>query len=63
MFNIGGDLMNTTIHGDSTTIHGNITGLIPYTTYKVAIIVLTKSGGQGQPIDYQSNTTLEACKL
>lgn len=50
---------NTTIPGDIMMIHGNVTGLTPYTTYMVTITVLTKSG-EGQPSDKQYKTTLEA---
>lgn len=49
---------NTTIPGDIMMIHGNITGLTPYTTYMVTITVLTKSG-EGQPSDKLYQTTLE----
>ena len=51
-----------TISGDIMMIHGNVTGLTPYTTYMVTITVLTKSG-EGQPSDKNYKTTLEAGKL
>ena len=47
--------------GDPQTIHGNITNLKPYTTYMVAIAVITQSG-EGLQSDPLYNTTLEAGK-
>jgi len=47
--------------GDPQTIHGNITNLKPYTTYMVAIAVITQSG-EGLQSEPLYNTTLEAGK-
>jgi hypothetical protein len=51
--------LNTTVMGDPQTIHGNITNLKPYTTYMVAIAVITQSG-EGLQSEPLYNTTLEA---
>jgi hypothetical protein len=51
--------LNTTVMGDPQTIHGNITDLKPYTTYMVAIAVITQSG-EGLQSEPLYNTTLEA---
>jgi hypothetical protein len=53
--------LNTTVLGDPQTIHGNITNLKPYTTYMVAIAVITQSG-EGLQSEPLYNTTLEAGK-
>lgn len=45
--------------GDPQIIHGNITNLKPYTTYMVAIAVITQSG-EGLQSEPLYNTTLEA---
>jgi hypothetical protein len=45
--------------GDPLTIHGNISNLKPYTTYMVAIAVITQSG-EGLQSEPLYNTTLEA---
>lgn len=45
--------------GDPQTIHGNISNLKPYTTYMVAIAVITQSG-EGLQSEPLYNTTLEA---
>ncbi|XP_075218281.1 cytokine receptor domeless isoform X2 [Lycorma delicatula] len=50
---------NTTVMGDPPlTGHGNVTALIPYTTYMLTIAVLTKSG-EGVQSEILRNTTLE----
>jgi hypothetical protein len=53
--------LNTTVMGDPLTIHGNISNLKPYTTYMVAIAVITQSG-EGLQSEPLYNTTLEAGK-
>ena len=55
------ELKNATVSGDPQTIHGNITNLKPYTTYMVAIAVMTSSG-EGLQSEPLYNTTLEAGK-
>jgi hypothetical protein len=45
--------------GDPLTIHGNITNLKPYTTYMVAVAVITQNG-EGLQSEPLYNTTLEA---
>lgn len=52
-------MQNVTIKADPDTIHGIVTGLKPYTTYKIAVSVLTKKG-EGLHSDPLFNTTLEA---
>jgi hypothetical protein len=47
--------------GDPLTIHGNISNLKPYTTYMVAIAVITQNG-EGLQSEPLYNTTLEAGK-
>lgn len=54
--------LNTTVLGDPQTIHGNITNLKPYTTYMVAIAVITRSG-EGLQSEPLYNTTLEAAPV
>jgi len=54
--------LNTTVFGDPQTIHGNITNLKPYTTYMVAIAVITQSG-EGLQSEPLYNTTLEAAPV
>ena len=54
-----GPKLNTTIRADPHTIHGIVYGLKPYTTYMLAVAVLTKSGS-GPESDPLYNTTLEA---
>lgn len=51
--------LNTTIKADANTIHGVISNLKPYTTYMIAVAVLTKNG-EGLHSDPLCNTTLEA---
>ncbi|PBC29205.1 Cytokine receptor [Apis cerana cerana] len=51
--------LNTTIKADPHTIHGIVNNLKPYTTYMLAVAVLTKSG-EGLHSDPLYNTTLEA---
>ncbi|KAK2586334.1 hypothetical protein KPH14_010628 [Odynerus spinipes] len=51
--------LNTTIRADPHTIHGIVNNLKPYTTYMLAVAVLTKSG-EGLHSDPLYNTTLEA---
>lgn len=57
--NCKGPKMNTTIKADPHSIHGIVNGLKPYTTYMLAVAVLTKSG-EGLHSDPLYNTTLEA---
>ncbi|XP_059488717.1 cytokine receptor isoform X2 [Neocloeon triangulifer] len=47
------------VAGDATTIHGNISELMPYTTYMYQVSVVSR-GGQGMPSDAHLATTLEA---
>ncbi|PNF42338.1 hypothetical protein B7P43_G03672 [Cryptotermes secundus] len=54
--------LNTTVMGDPQTIHGNISNLKPYTTYMVAIAVITQSG-EGLQSEPLYNTTLEAAPV
>ncbi|XP_069693403.1 cytokine receptor isoform X2 [Periplaneta americana] len=56
------DGLNTTVMGDPQTIHGNITNLKPYTTYMVAIAVITQTG-EGLQSEPLYNTTLEAAPV
>nr|XP_050852109.1 uncharacterized protein LOC127064705 [Vespula vulgaris]XP_050852110.1 uncharacterized protein LOC127064705 [Vespula vulgaris] len=57
--NCKGSKLNTTIKADPHTIHGIVNNLKPYTTYMLAVAVLTKSG-EGLHSDPLYNTTLEA---
>ncbi|XP_012282204.1 uncharacterized protein LOC105700688 [Orussus abietinus] len=57
--NCKGPKLNTTIKADPHTIHGVVNGLKPYTTYMLAVAVLTKTG-EGLHSDPLYNTTLEA---
>ncbi|XP_076245773.1 cytokine receptor domeless [Calliopsis andreniformis] len=57
--NCKGPKLNTTIKADPHTIHGVVSNLKPYTTYMLAVAVLTKSG-EGLHSDPLYNTTLEA---
>ena len=57
--NCKGPKLNTTIKADPHTIHGIVNNLKPYTTYMLAVAVLTKSG-EGLHSDPLYNTTLEA---
>lgn len=57
--NCRGSKLNTTIKADPHTIHGVVNNLKPYTTYMLAVAVLTKSG-EGLHSDPLYNTTLEA---
>nr|XP_003707987.1 PREDICTED: uncharacterized protein LOC100878272 [Megachile rotundata]XP_012151607.1 PREDICTED: uncharacterized protein LOC100878272 [Megachile rotundata] len=57
--NCKGPKLNTTIKADPRTIHGIVHNLKPYTTYRLAVAVLTKSG-EGLHSDPLYNTTLEA---
>lgn len=57
--NCKGPKLNRTIKADSHTIHGIVNNLKPYTTYMLAVAVLTKSG-EGLHSDPLYNTTLEA---
>ncbi|KAJ9579351.1 hypothetical protein L9F63_024541 [Diploptera punctata] len=50
---------NTTVKGDFQTIRGRVTDLKPYTTYMVAVAVITQSG-EGLQSEPLYNTTLEA---
>ncbi|KAF4530570.1 hypothetical protein B566_EDAN009716, partial [Ephemera danica] len=52
-------MKNTTVVGDALNIHGNITDLMPYTTYWVAVSVMSR-GGEGLQSDPKFATTLEA---
>lgn len=47
------------VPGDSLNFHGNISDLMPYTTYMVKVSVISR-GGQGMPSDPQLATTLES---
>ena len=51
--------LNKTVLGDPQTISGKVTGLKPYTTYMVAVAVITQSG-EGLQSDPLYNTTMEA---
>ncbi|XP_043283001.1 uncharacterized protein dome isoform X2 [Venturia canescens] len=51
--------LNTTIHANDAPIHGIVSGLKPYTTYMLAVAVVTKNG-EGLHSDPLYNTTLEA---
>ncbi|XP_043508865.1 cytokine receptor [Frieseomelitta varia] len=57
--NCKGPKLNTTIKADPHTIHGIVHNLKPYTTYMLAVAVLTKNG-EGLHSDPLYNTTLEA---
>ncbi|XP_017766074.1 PREDICTED: cytokine receptor isoform X2 [Eufriesea mexicana] len=57
--NCKGPKLNTTIKADPHIIHGIVNNLKPYTTYMLAVAVLTKSG-EGLHSDPLYNTTLEA---
>ncbi|KZC12905.1 Cytokine receptor [Dufourea novaeangliae] len=60
--NCKGPKLNTTIRADPHTIHGVVNNLKPYTTYMLAVAVLTKSG-EGLHSDPLYNTTLEAAPI
>lgn len=51
--------LNKTVLGDPQTIRGRVTDLKPYTTYMVAVAVITQSG-EGLQSEPLYNTTLEA---
>ncbi|XP_076280238.1 cytokine receptor domeless isoform X2 [Lasioglossum baleicum] len=57
--NCKGPKLNTTIRADPHTIHGIVTNLKPYTTYRLSVAVLTKNK-EGLHSDPLYNTTLEA---
>ncbi|CAL7946416.1 unnamed protein product [Xylocopa violacea] len=57
--NCKGPKLNRTIRADPHTIHGIVNKLKPYTTYRLVVAVLTKSG-EGLHSDPLYNTTLEA---
>ncbi|EZA53737.1 hypothetical protein DMN91_008451 [Ooceraea biroi] len=57
--NCKGPKLNRTIKADPRMIHGIVDNLMPYTTYMLAVAVLTKSG-EGLHSDPLYNTTLEA---
>ncbi|XP_053977661.1 uncharacterized protein LOC128875796 [Hylaeus volcanicus] len=57
--NCKGAKLNTTIKGDRHTTNGRVYNLKPYTTYMLAVAILTKSG-EGVHGDPLYNTTLEA---
>ncbi|XP_058807695.1 cytokine receptor isoform X2 [Phymastichus coffea] len=52
-------MQNSTIKADLNTIRGEVQGLKPYTTYMIAVSVVTKNG-EGQQSDPLYNTTLES---
>jgi len=47
------------VPADTLNFHGNISDLMPYTTYMVKVSVISR-GGQGMPSDPQFATTLES---
>nr|XP_034172692.1 uncharacterized protein LOC117600854 [Osmia lignaria]XP_034172693.1 uncharacterized protein LOC117600854 [Osmia lignaria] len=57
--NCKGPKLNKTIKAEPNTIHGGVDNLKPYTTYMLAVAVLTKNG-EGLHSDPLYNTTLEA---
>ncbi|XP_011502285.1 PREDICTED: cytokine receptor [Ceratosolen solmsi marchali] len=57
--NCNGPKLNTTIKADVNTVTGKVTGLKPYTTYMIAVAILTKNG-EGQHSDPLYNTTYES---
>lgn len=58
--NCEGPQKNITFHGDQSLSHGNVTGLAPYTTYRLTVSVLSKNNQESQQSDALRNTTLEA---
>lgn len=50
---------NVTIKGDSSTVNMKLTNLKPYTTYRLAVAVISKHGMYSEQSDPLFNTTLE----